>query len=84
MSNFFKHCDCCNGTGYVVDPVKMGDQLKTERKTAKLSAAEIANLLGVCQQELSRIERGERSLSFERVGDYRRAIVQLLISPRST
>lgn len=46
----------------------VGRNIKTARESANLTQAQLAELTGMDQSEISRIERGSRGLSVNRLG----------------
>lgn len=76
MSNFrTKKCDCCDGTGYILDHVAVGDYYRRMReKIAHKSLREIAKRMDVSAPFLSDLERGRRNWTEERIEQYRKAL----------
>jgi len=60
-------CPCCDGTGVEIDQVAISIKRRAARKSRKLPLIEVSARMGITVSELSRMERGERPWTPQRI-----------------
>lgn len=67
-------CQCCGGSGYVMDHVAVGAYQRGLREKRGKSLREVAKAMEKSAPYVSDLERGRRNWSDELVADYRKAL----------
>lgn len=67
-------CNCCQGTGKIIDREGTGKELRAKRVRLRVSGAEIARKLGTSRGHVRLLEEGGRPWTPELIVQYEKAL----------
>ena len=74
---FQNSCPRCNGTGKILDAVRVGDFLRKKRLSFSNSLREIATQMNITVAYLSDLERGRRNWTLDKINEYESCISKI-------